>query len=375
MAPSKNSSSRSKSKSNPTSRSRTSSRSQPASSKANDKTVSKARATKKQNKKAETPVSKIKATRSKKEAKNKEEVEEMKSKEEVEVNEESSIASVASSESDKKPAAKADDDVSVDSSRLQRRYLDCDSDTSDEKPPASKPHVVRSFVRKAMTPDRSGSLKRDTGSNLYGPPRLDVRAHASGHIVVIPKRTITDDKNHVLEHGEYYWRPLKEAIAYDTLDFNYNTGVCGKVTLRDLTGNPKKRDSEHPDENWEAMLFVSANGSSFTRQECEEIQQKVMREWNRHTHNTDVFRYKSKVKAGRIEADRSDPPKLDQTIISDDVISIMKLEFDIKNDKDLSDLANIDDIVGLYFKNIKEGSKLMKKYARNGPMFPHVNQD
>ena len=53
----------------------------------------------------------------------------------------------------------------------------------------------------------------------------------------------------------------------------------------------------------------------------------------------------------------------------------MKLEFDVKNDKDLSDLANVDDIVGLYFKNIKEGSKLMKKYARNGPMFPHVNQD
>ena len=132
MAPSKNSLSRLKSNSTP--RSRTSKRSQPASSKANDKTVSKAGATRKQNKKVETPVSKIKATRAKKE---------MKSKEEVEVNEESSIASVASSESDKKPAAKADDDVSVDSSRLQRRYLDCDSDTSDEKPPASKPHVVR----------------------------------------------------------------------------------------------------------------------------------------------------------------------------------------------------------------------------------------
>ena len=271
---------------------------------------------------------------------------------------EDSTDSIQSYESDKKPTARAK------SSRNDSARAKPVSKASGGATPK------RVFSRKPWTPERTASLgSGDAGKWL--PARLDVKAHASGHILVIPKKTIRHDETFTLEQVELFWQPIKKMVANDLRDWNTNTGVSGMVTLRDLNGNPKKSDSDHPERNWEAMIVNSPNQTDWTKAEVSETQAKCVAEWNKYTNNKDVFRFKSKVQPGRLEANKMDPPTLDQTIISDDVVNVLKADFDIDDDSVLSG-AEVDDIVGLYFKDIEDGCATIKSFAHDGPRFPEL---
>ena len=260
-----------------------------------------------------------------------------------------SADSIQSYESDKKPAARAKSASKASGGGTPKRV----------------------FSRKPWTPERTASLgSGDAGKWL--PARLDVRAHRSGHILVIPKKTLRHDETFTLEQVELFWQPIKKMVANDLRDWNTNTGVSGMVTLRDLNGHPKNSDSEHPERNWEAMIVNSPNQTDWTKAEVSETQAKCVAEWNKYTNDKDVFRFKSKVQPGRLEANKMDPPTLDQTIISDDVVNVLKADFDIDDDSVLSEIAEVDDIVGLYFKDIKDGRATIKSFARDGPRFPEL---
>ena len=189
---------------------------------------------------------------------------------------------------------------------------------------------------------------------------------------MIPKKTIRHDETCTIEHVELFWQPIKQMVADDLRDWNTNTGVSGMVTLHDHNGDPKKSDRDHPERNWEAMIVNSPNQTDWTKAEVCEIQAKCVAEWNKYTNNKDVFQFKSKVQPGRLEANKMDPPTLDQTIISDDVVNVLKADFDIDDDDVLSEIADVDDIVGLYFKDIKDGRATIKSFARDGPRFPEL---
>ena len=84
-----------------------------------------------------------------------------------------------------------------------------------------------------------------------------------------------------------------------------------------------------------------------------------------------MFDLQSKVKAGDINDNDGYTPTLDQTVISDDVIQVMKLVYDIDDDE-LEDLSKDDDVMELFWHDIKKGAKRMKEYVKEGPCFPHL---
>ncbi len=78
--------------------------------------------------------------------------------------------------------------------------------------------------------------------------------------------------------------------------------------------------------------------------------------------DTEVFLYPSHIEVGPSNCP-ADQLRLDQTLLDTDIVDIMKSTYGINVNSELTELAEDEDVVGLYFTSVSRGRAVLVEAA------------
>ena len=160
------------------------------------------------------------------------------------------------------------------------------------------PKKKAKFERKVWG-DR-GSVLLNSGSKAAKKmkPHLNSSGHPCGTFSHYSEYSAKDPLRTGQFHTEeYFMKPITEMVDEGTHNFSKNTGVLGVARRRNDNGSIKrtKQGTGFP---WKVLIGQSQEGEDWTVDELKTMQSAIVKEWNKHGVNKDVFDYYSHIQGG-----------------------------------------------------------------------------
>jgi hypothetical protein len=224
----------------------------------------------------------------------------------------------------------------------------------------------RKFVRTSKVTTSAKKLakarkKDDKSSKQLLTPCINVIQFKCGTKAHDPARFRKEDDGKIVAEEYYNW-PYVKMINSGDGDFPKKAGVhyaaikCDKNHKR----MPKAEGSQY---GWNSLIALSDNGIVMDQESVKEDSQEIVNQWNIFGANQLIFKHPSKVRLGTVIVDEEDPPTLDTHIIDRDVIEIIKVYYEILDDKDLLVLMKDTELVGKFFEDVGRGVNAIKTYV------------
>ncbi len=214
--------------------------------------------------------------------------------------------------------------------------------------PAKRPAKKTKWVRQTLKKGSPVSAKKQNRR-----PSLSGLIHQDGTAVFYSAKT---DKNGYIV--EYYSLPMRKLVEEDSQCRDF-TGIYDVMLRRGRNGFPLP---QCPNSHYGWNCFVQNLGIDATNEDLRRQLQLFVDYWNSRGDDTAIFRYHSHVDLGNCN-DPADLLTLDHTLLDEDVVEIIKVSYGIKLNDQLASLAEEDDIVGLYFENVRRGKDVLLRSA------------
>ncbi len=182
-------------------------------------------------------------------------------------------------------------------------------------------------------------------------PYLEIVGHIDGTAVAFA--TQIDKKG---DPREYYSAPICAKIEEDA-DCRKETGLSDVMYRRGVCGG-KLPQSASSLFGWKCLVGTMYGGTEWQQAALLAIQKAAVEMWNRMGDDTEVFVYPSHIELGPSNSP-ADQLRLDQTLLDTDIVDIMKSAYGINVNSELAELAEDEDVVGLYFTCVSRGRTVL----------------
>ncbi len=187
-------------------------------------------------------------------------------------------------------------------------------------------------------------------------PSLHADGHFCGTLVLYSVQFIKKTG----QIQEYYGQPLFDKMKVD-VDLREATGVSDVMYRRGVCGDrlPQSPGSGY---YWQCLVAPMSGDEKWQVTALRKIQNAVVDEWNKMGEDTQAFIYPSHVDVGPSNSP-TDELRLDESLVDSDVVAIMKSNYGINLNSELSEMAEDDELVGTYFKSVVRGRGVLLEYA------------
>ncbi len=186
-------------------------------------------------------------------------------------------------------------------------------------------------------------------------PSLNALGHYDGTLVL--HSIHFDRKTSRLQ--QFFCGPVCDAIEANAAarvetgitDIMYRRGTCGEKM-------PQCHGSIH---GWKCFVGGMPGAENWEQSELDVILKATVEFWNQ-IGQTSAFLYPSHVDVGSSNSP-ADGLRLDETLLDADVVIIIKAAYGIEVNANLTEMAEDDEFVDMYFKSVKRGRAVLLEYA------------